>query len=489
MPNIYDIAYWSGLIVSSPFWLLKASARQKVLKALSQRSGQVARRESTAPAVMIHAVSLGEMNATRGMVERLRSLRPDVDFVISSTTDTGFMRAQELYGPHPTPIEPPSPAPGLLDPQPEESHFTLVRYPLDFTGAVARLLDNLRPSVVVLMELEIWPNFLRQCHLRNISVMVVNGRVTEPSFRKYRLARLATRKMFSRLSAACVQEQVYADRFGELGVPAERIAITGTMKFDTATVSPRVPGDELLCDELQVRPTCLFPNAPDAQRFWVCGSTGPGEEQIVLGQYRQLLAKHTRLRLVIVPRKPERFDEVAQTILDQGFQVVRRSKTVPTTQKDQLLAFLSGSPAPQGKPPEPASTLLPPVILGDTMGELRRFYSLADVVFVGRTLVDLGAKQHGSDMIEPAALGKPVITGPFTGNFADVMSRFRSADAILEVSTPDDLGQAVSILLSSPARAVEMGLRAQKVVASEKGATERHVQQVLKLLPPAEQAG
>ncbi|MGA2499108.1 MAG: 3-deoxy-D-manno-octulosonic acid transferase [Tepidisphaeraceae bacterium] len=489
MPNIYDIAYWSGLIVSSPYWLLTTSARQKVLKAFSQRSGRVPARDNAAPAVMIHAVSLGEMNATRGLVERLRVLRPDLDFIITSTTDTGLVRAQELYGLHPKPVEPPSPAPGLLDSEPEVSHFTLLRYPLDFTGAVTRLLDNLRPSAVVLMELEIWPNFLRQCEVRNIPVMVVNGRVTEPSFRKYRLVRAVTRKMFSRLSAACVQEQVYADRFRDLGLPAERIAVTGTMKFDTATVSSRVPGDELLCDELQIRPMCLFPQAPDAQRFWVCGSTGPGEEEIVLRQYRQLLARHARLRLAIVPRKPERFDEVAQLILDQRFQLVRRSKTVPATQKDQLLAFLSGSPAPQGEPPEPASTLLPPVILGDTMGELRKFYSLADVVFVGRSLVDLGARQHGSDMIEPAALGKPVITGPFTGNFADAMSRFRAADAMLEVSTAEELGQAVSILLSSPVRAAEMGSRAQAVVTGEKGATERHVRQILKLLPAAEQAG
>ncbi|MFI5380686.1 MAG: 3-deoxy-D-manno-octulosonic acid transferase [Tepidisphaerales bacterium] len=247
-----------------------------------------------------------------------------------------------------------------------------------------------------------------------------------------------------------------------------------------------MPGDELLCDELQIRPACIFPQSADAQRFWVCGSTGPGEEEMALKQYRQLLAKHTRLRLAIVPRKPERFDEVAQLIIGQGFQVVRRSKTVPVTQKDQLLAFLSGSPAPQGKPPEQASTLLPPVILGDTMGELRKFYSLADVVFVGRSLVDLGARQHGSDMIEPAAMGKAVVTGRFTGNFADAMSRFRAAEAMWEVSTADELGQAVSILLSSPDRSAEMGRRAQEVVAREKGATERHVQYILKLLaaPP-----
>jgi 3-deoxy-D-manno-octulosonic-acid transferase len=137
-----------------------------------------------------------------------------------------------------------------------------------------------------------------------------------------------------------------------------------------------------------------------------------------------------------------------------------------------MAAFLNGAKVERG---ETATTsLLPPVILGDTMGELRKFYSLADVVFVGRTLVDLGAKQHGSDMIEPAALGKPVVVGPYTGNFADAMSRFRAADAVMEVQTADQLGEAISVLLSTPQQAKEMGRKAQQVVMSEKGATERH---------------
>jgi 3-deoxy-D-manno-octulosonic-acid transferase len=165
------------------------------------------------------------------------------------------------------------------------------------------------------------------------------------------------------------------------------------------------------------------------------------------------------LRLVIVPRHPQRFDEVANLITSSGFDLIRRSAPM-TTDNGQL-------------------TTDSPIILGDTMGELRKFYSLADVVFVGRTLVDLGPRQHGSDMIEPAALAKPVIVGPYTGNFADVMARFRVGQAMIEVTTGQQLGQAVGELLASTEKRAELGRAAQQVVTNEKGATERHVRVIL----------
>jgi 3-deoxy-D-manno-octulosonic-acid transferase len=230
------------------------------------------------------------------------------------------------------------------------------------------------------------------------------------------------------------------------------------MKFDTASVADRVAGDEELAGALRLNPEALSTGrAGAAERIWVCGSTGPGEEELILRQFRALLAKHARLRLIIVPRKPERFEEVAELITAAGFSLLRRSHT------------LRSAVAQPG-----SETILPPVILGDTMGELRKFYSLADVVFVGRTLVDLGPRQHGSDMIEPAALAKPVVVGPFTGNFADAMSRFKAGDAVMEVQTAEQLGEAISVLLSSPQQAKEMGKKAQRVVINEKGATERH---------------
>jgi len=437
MLNRYDIAYGIGVGLAAPFWLLKPSARRKVLRAFSQRMGrQLPARDVARPAVMIHAVSLGEMNATRGLVRRLAELRADLDFIVTTTTDTGYARGQDLYGGDP--------------------RVTLVRYPLDFTGGVTRLLDALRPELVVLLELEVWPNFLRQCEERRIPVVLVNGRMTPSSFRTYRLVRPVVRPMFRRLAAVCAQEDVYARRFVELGVPPARVTVTGTMKFDTATLAAGVEGDAELAAAVGLRP------GPGA--VWVCGSTGPGEEEIVLRCYRRLLSRHANLRLVIVPRKPERFDEVADLIRTAGFDLVRRSQ--PRTLTGQLSRL-------HGK------SILPPVVLGDTMGELRKFYALASVVFVGRTLVDLGHRQHGSDMIEPAALGRAVIFGPWTDNFAEVVNRFREADAIFEVHDEEQLEQAVSVLLSTPAQAAAMGVAAQQVVKANQGATERHVGVIL----------
>jgi 3-deoxy-D-manno-octulosonic-acid transferase len=444
MINIYDIAYSIGLLIAAPYWLLKPSARRKVFQAFRQRMGDVPVREGTQPAAMIHAVSLGEINATRMLVARLRELKPDLHIIISTTTETGYARAMELYGSNGQQRPPQL----LLNEKPNP--YTVIRYPLDFTGAISKVLDSLRPSVIALMELELWPNFIRQCARRKIPVVLLNGRITEHSFGRYRWIRPVVKRMLERISVVCAQDQTYAKRFVELGARPERVQVSGTMKFDTASVAERVEGDDELAAALQLR-------GGAGERIWVCGSTGPGEEELVLKQFQTLLTKHARLRLVIVPRKPERFEEVANLITTEGFSVLRRSHT------------LRSAATEPGR-----SKVLPPVILGDTMGELRKFYSFADVVFVGRTLVDLGSRQHGSDMIEPAALGKPVVVGPYTGNFADAMSRFKAADAIMEVQTPEQLGEAISVLLSSPQQAKEMGKKAQQVVIREKGATERH---------------
>ncbi|HTK74613.1 MAG TPA: 3-deoxy-D-manno-octulosonic acid transferase [Gemmataceae bacterium] len=441
MPNAYDITWGLLLGIGAPAWLLAPKLRGKVLKAFRERMGpQGVKRDMSRPAVMIHAVSLGEINATRAMVEQLGRGRPDLQFVITTTTDTGFARGRELYG--------------------NDPNVALVRYPLDFTRAIERLFTSLRPDVVVLMELEVWPNFVYRCERRGVPVFLVNGRLTPSSFASYRRGGPVVRRMFRRLAVVCAQDPAYADRFIALGAPADRVRVTGTMKFDTAQVADRIPGDDALAAAVGLRP---------GEPVWVCGSTGPGEEGIVLRAYRSLLERHPRLRLVIVPRHPERFDEVASLIQSQGFDLIRRSKSP------------EGAPSAIRNP----QSAIPPVILGDTMGELRKFYSLATIAFVGRTLVDLGPRQHGSDMIEPAALAKPVIVGPWTHNFAEPMNRFREADAMRVVASERELTDAASALLADPANAAEMGRRAQDVVRREQGATARHVELILRYLPPA----
>ncbi len=429
MLNHYDIAYYLGLGLAAPYWLIKPSARRKVLTALAQRNGRVARRSGANPAVMIHAVSLGEMNATRALVAMLQRERPDLHFVLSTTTKTGYERGRELYGANPA--------------------VTLIRFPLDFKNAVERTLDAIRVSLVVLMEGEIWPNFLKLCERRNIRVLLVNARITSSAYKRYKLVRPVVAGMLRRLHGIAAQDHVYAKMYVELGAPPGRVVVSGTMKFDTAITMGGIPGASSLAHEMGLDPT--------TQRIWVCGSTGPGEEELILRVYREQLMKHPKLRLVIVPRHPQRFETVAQLIESHRFAVLRRSARR------------------RADPNAP----IPPVFLGDSMGELRKFYYMAEVVFVGRSLVDLGPRQHGSDMIEPAALSKPVIVGPHTENFAEPMRKFIEANAISVVSDAEQLGATLHLLLANPADAGAMGKRALGVVMNQQGATLRNAEVIL----------
>src|SRR5438132_10536120 len=448
MFNLYDIAYWIGLVASSPYWLIKPAAREQVRRAFRERMGDVAPRASMTPAIWIHAVSLGEINATRALIDELRRARPDLAFIVSTTTRTGYERGGQLYGNAP--------------------HVQLIRYPLDFSSAINRALDALRPNVVVLMELEVWPNFVLQCARRDIPVMLANGRITETSYRKYMWIKPVTARMMRRLSRVCAQDETYAARFVAMGARPRDVQVAGTMKFDTAPFADRVEGDTELASQVGLH--------PGKELIWVCGSTGPGEEGIVLKIFRSIIhdmraeagtpigvpasagmSAIVAMRLAIIPRHPERFDDVGNLIRQHGFNVVRRSQPSQSIESHDA----------------------PAVILGDTMGELRKFYSLADIVFVGRSLVDLGPRQHGSDMIEPAALGKPVIVGPYTANFAEAIRKFKQAEAVMEVSDRTELRQALAVLHSTPEEANAMAQRAREVVRREQGATARHTSIIL----------
>lgn len=448
MPNLYDIAYYAGLGLAWPVWGTRRHTRDKIRDAFRTRIGKVPPRAGNGRAVLIHAVSVGELNAARGLVDQFRAAHPDIHIILTTTTKAGDEQARKLF-----------------DGQP---NTTVTRFPIDLSSAINPLLDALRPTLVILMELEVWPNFLKLCAARQIPVAIANGRITEPSFKRYQFLGLLSKRMFGRIACCIAQDETYADRFRKLGVPEDRLLVSGTMKFDTAKVEPRVPGDEELARAVSLP---LPPGEGRGEgegeartRVFVAGSTGPGEETIVLDVYGQLRERHPELRLAIIPRKPERFDEVARLIEARGYPCVRRS------------APLAGLLKTQESPSTPA------IVLGDTMGELRKFYSLADVVFVGRSLVDLGKKQHGSDMIEPAALAKPVLVGPFTSNFEEPVRAFKSQSAIIEVSTPEELHIQFSKLLSDPEGAGKMGKRAQAVVLAGKGALDRHMERLLPLL-------
>lgn len=417
---LFDLIYLLAVSLGWPLLIIRRLRRGPGSLALSERMGNIPSRRVSGRCVWIHGVSLGEINATTTLVAGLREVTPDAAIVISSTTATGLARAQQLY-----------------------PNLTVFRFPLDFSWVIRRVLRRVRPTTIVLMELEVWPNLMEIAQREGIKLMVANGRITEEgSMRKFRLPviRGVVRRMFSHLHWVGAQDETYAERFIELGVPKERVAIIGSTKFDTAQVADRVAGQDELAAEMGI--------AAD-RPLWVCGSTGPGEETLILEAYTELRVRFPELQLAVVPRKPERFDEVADLIASRGAVCLRRS---------------TGAPHASGPVDEGA----PVVFLGDTMGELRKFYALATVVFVGRSLVPMG----GSDMVEVAALAKPTIVGLHTENFAQAMELLQEYRGVRVVDDTSELVAAVSELLRHPERASTLGQAAREAVLSRRGATD-----------------
>jgi len=489
---VVDLCYLLAAAVFAPIVAYRSWRTGKYRRDWGQRRGFLPQLPPGRPRVWIHAVSMGEMNSIRGLVEMWRARRPDLDFVISATTDTGIDQARKLF-----------------------KNLTIVRYPLDFSWFVRRAFDRIAPTMIVLVEAEIWYQFITQARARGIPVVVINGRLTEQkSMRRFRWIMPIARRMFGSLTWVGALAEEHAERFRRLGVPADRITVTGSMKWDTAQVADSLPGS----DEL-ARAMGIDRNRP----VWVCGSTGDGEEAIILKAYALLRQRRPELQLMIVPRKPERFDEVAELIRQSGFECLRRSRCPDDDQPaacvedgrhdfDKLSPSEAGGSSSAGDSAEPCRPALdhaaglgrrgdldaalphtlggsPAVRLGDTMGELRKFYALADVVFVGRTLADMG----GSDMMEVAGLGRPIVVGPHTENFAEAVERLDAGRAIRILSgdsnDPDAanrLAEAVSDLLDDPVAAGDMARRGQEIVKHNRGATERTVSHLMEIMERAQ---
>lgn len=429
MTWLYDFIYTLAALVGWPWLIYRRISRGPGSLRLGERLGKVPARPVAANCYWIHGVSLGEINATRTIVAELRRRQPTAVIAISSTTQTGITQARKLY-------------PDLL----------VFRFPLDFSWIVRRVLERVRPSVIVLMELEVWPNLIEVATRRGIAVCIANGRATEEkTMRQFGrpVIRTLARRMFRQLAWVGVQDATYLQRFERLGVRPERIAVTGSVKYDAAEVADWIAGQTELRDALAI---------DHARPLWVCGSTGPGEEALILDAYERLLAEYSDLQLAIIPRKPERFDEVAQLIVGRGYACLRRSTNAPEVPR--------GSAAPPR-----------PVVLGDTMGELRKFYALASVVFVGRTLVALG----GSDVMEVAGLGKAMIVGPHTDNFREAVELLVEAGACEVVAGPELLAERVAELLRDRERRQTMGRAGREAIVSRRGATERTVERLMEL--------
>ncbi len=419
IPVLFNLLYIPAALLYLPILLYRMVVLGKSRRGWAERLGAAPRRAGDRPCVWIHGVSLGEINATRTLVNALRET--NIDVCVSSTTDTGSDAAARLY-------------PDLLR----------FRFPIDFSFCVKRTLRRVRPSMIVLMELELWPNFLEVCAREGVPVAVANGRITEEkSMRRYRLPLVSTvaQRMVGQLAWIAAQDKTYAERFKRLGVDSARVHTVGSIKYDTAQVTDAINGADALGEALGIDR-----HAP----LIVAGSTGPGEEEILLDAFGALRKRIDGLQLAIVPRKPERFADVARLIEARGFRCVRRSQ-----HGDGAKSALSDT------------ANRPVVILGDTMGELRKFYSLASVVFVGRSLVSMG----GSDLMEVAALAKPMIYGSHVWNFEDIDGQLMEAVAARKVRESAELPAAIEELLTNDEASAAMGQRARDVVTHNQGAT------------------
>jgi 3-deoxy-D-manno-octulosonic-acid transferase len=430
MKFIIDCVYLLAAFAITPTVVYRMVRYGRYRAGWSNRFGRITRKDpALKKCIWLHAVSLGEVNAAKTLVEELENRFSDFEIVISTTTDTGFARAAAVFG----------------------ANYKVFYFPLDFSCTMRRAFHGIQPAICLLMELEVWPNFVLIADQLHIPVVVVNGRLSDKSFSKYKKIKPFAKEIFRKLSLILAQTDEYAQRFIEIGSRDKRVIVTGSLKYDTAQITDKVEGADTLAEQL---------NLGD-ERLWVAGATGPGEEEIILNVFKELIKQFSDIRLVIVPRKPERFDEVAELIKQNGFDLIRYSDIKNEGQQSSIVHRQSSI-----------------VILGDTMGDLRKFYSLATIIFAGRSLVPLG----GSDIIEAAALGKCTIFGPSTYNFQQTADALLAAQGGIMVKDKLELLETMQKCLNEPDFTEKIARNGQQVIRKNQGATKKTIDQIAKFL-------
>ena len=414
MHLLYSAALAALLLLSLPYWLVQGARKRKYRAGLGERLGRVPARVRPADgpgSVWVHAVSVGEVLAVSGLIAELRRRWPERRVFLSTTTATGQQLARERFG--------------------EENVFYL---PLDFAFAIRPWLRLVRPELVVLAETEFWPNFLRLARKRGARVAVVNARISDRSLPDYRRWRGLMRPVLANVDLFLAQSQEDGRRLAEIGAPAERVQVGGNLKFDI-----QAPAATPFAQELRPRLA-----RSGAGPVLVCGSTVEGEERLVLRAFREVLRQYPDALLVLAPRHPERFDAAAELVLTSALALWRRSRL-------EAEAPLRGG-----------------VLLLDSIGELASIYSLATLAFVGGSLVPKG----GHNILEPAYFGVPIVVGPHTENFRDMVALFRAADALRVVDAAALAGALLSLLQDATGREA-LGRRAAEVFRAQAGASAR----------------
>ena len=422
----YSLLLSLGLLVLFPLFLFKALAHGKYIAGFRQRLGSVPA-TSGKPVIWLHCVSVGETQAARPLAARLKQQFPHHALVVSTITLTGQNLARNVFRTQ------------------AESVFY---FPFDWRWSVRRALKAINPAAVLIMETELWPNFLRECKARQIPVALVNGRISRQSYGRYALIKFFLRRVLASLSIAVMQSEADAERLQALGMPSDKLFTAGNLKFDADG------GSDL--GETTIEIAERFGLQSDVPLI-LAASTHAPEEEIILESFKQLRTKQPA-RLMIAPRHPERFNEVASLIQNSGLSWTRRMNIPEAGDRDA------------------------DVILLDTIGELPATYSLAAVVFVGGSIVDRG----GHNVLEPAVAGAAVVTGPHTHNFQAIMNLMEQADAVIKLPAVEgkdatrELTNVLSMLLADSGERARLGLRAKQLVAENQGAAER----TLKLVAP-----
>jgi len=423
---LYSLFYTLAFILMSPLLLLR---QEKYAAGFNERLGNYPEfKNDGRPVIWLHCVSVGETNAARPLVEQLLAAFPDHRLVFSTTTRTGQELARSIF---------------------KDKADAVFYFPFDWKFTVRRALRHFGPSVILMMETEIWPRFFLESHVSGAKIAIVNGRLSGKSFRRYSHVRSFVRRVLSFIDLALMQDEKDAERMGSLGVDANKITVSGNLKFD------------LSMDEKESALTEMFRTrfGIDGTRpLIVAASTHEPEEEWVLNA---LDLSGYPFRLLFAPRHPERFDAVAKTLGETQYSLIRRSNYPTEADKNA------------------------DVILLDSIGELRAVYPLADIVFVGGSLIPHG----GQSVLEPASAGKPVVIGPFTHNFEAVVDGFLEKRAIVQAKSatsghdePFELYSALRVFFDEPDKRVEYGKRALEVMESNRGATEKTIESLRPLI-------
>lgn len=421
---LYNLLFPVVFVAMLPYYLLRMLRRGGYRKGFAQRWGRydaaTQARLAQAPRVWVHAVSVGEMYVALKFIEGWRRAYPDAQFVVTTNTSTAHRQAETNMNPA----------------------DVLLYFPLDFPWVVRRVLNRIRPVRLIMTEGELWPNLLWMAKARGIPLAIINGRVSDRSFPRYRRLRAVFGPVLNCVDRICAQGPQDADRYVAIGAEPARVVTTGSAKYDVALQSPGDPE--------QGRAILARGGIPESACVLLGGSTWPGEEGVLLDAYRHFKPAHPELVLVLVPRHAERREEVMAEIRARRLTVVQRSVT-------------SATPVTR-----------PDVLLVDTTGELRHVYTVADIVFVGKSLTQHG----GQNIIEPAACGKAVLVGPNMENFPDILRDFLGAGAIVQVADAERLETEIGRLLVDEGRRAVLGRKARLTVDAHCGAIRRMVESI-----------